>query len=39
MHISEKLSHGLLDLLDFDTTQSHGGCEMPWSLDLANKYV
>ena len=25
---SDKLSHGLLGLLDFDTTQSHGGCEM-----------
>ena len=26
---SDKLSHGLLGLLDFDTAQSHGGCEMP----------
>ena len=28
-----------LSLLDFDTAQSHGGCEMPWSLDPAEKYV
>ena len=33
------LSHGSLGLLDFDTTQSHGGCEMLWSLDLADKHV
>ena len=33
------LSHGLLGLLDFDTVQSHGGCEMLWSLDLADKHV
>ena len=33
------LSHGLLGLLDFDTAQSHGGCEMPWSLDPADKHV
>ena len=33
------LSHGLLGLLDFDTAQSHGGCEMSWSLDLAGKHV
>ena len=28
-----------LSVLDFDTAQSHGGCEMPWSLDPAEKYV
>ena len=39
VHRSEKLSHGLLDLLDFDTAQNHGGYEMPWSLDPAEKYV
>ena len=33
------LSHGLLGLLDFDTAQSHGGCEMPWSLDPVVKHV
>ena len=36
---SNKLSHGLLGLLDFDTGQSHGGCEMPWSLYPADKHV
>ena len=35
LHRSDKLSHDLLGLLDFDTAQSHRGCEMPWSLDLA----
>ena len=24
---------------DFDTAQSHGGYEMPWSLDPADKHV
>ena len=33
------LSHGLLGLLDFDTAQSHGGCEMLWSLDPVDKHV
>ena len=33
------LSHDLLGLLDFDTAQSHGGCEMPWSLDPVDKHV
>ena len=33
------LSHGLLGLLDFDIAQSHGGCEMPWSLNLVDKHV
>ena len=28
-----------LSLLDFDTTQSHGGCKMPWSQDPAEKHV
>ena len=33
------LSHDLLGLLDFDTAQSHGGCEMLWSLDPVDKHV
>ena len=33
------LSHDLLGLLDFDTAQSHGGCEMSWSLDPTGKHV
>jgi len=39
LHRSDKLSHGLLGLLDFDTAQSHHGCEMSWSLDPADKHV
>ena len=30
---------GLLGLEDLDTVVSHGGCEILWSLDLADKYV
>ena len=33
------MSRVCLSLLDFDTAQSHGGCEMSWSLDPAEKYV
>ena len=33
------MSRVCLNLLDFDKAQSHGGCEMPWSLDSAEKYV
>ena len=38
-HIWRVKSRLCLSLLDFDTAQSHGGCEMPWSLDPAEKYV
>ena len=31
--------HGLLGLEDLDTAVSHGGCEMLWSLDPADKHV
>ena len=30
---------GLLGLEDLDTVVSHGGCEILWSLDPADKYV
>ena len=33
------LSHGLLGLLDFDTAHSHGGYEIPWSLNPVDKHV
>ena len=36
---SDKLSHDLLGLLDFDTAQSHGDCEMLWSQDPTEKHV
>ena len=39
MHRSNKERHKLLGLEDLDTTVSHGGCEMPWSLDPAEKHV
>ena len=39
LHRYDKLSQGLLGLLDFDTAQSLHGCEMPWSLDPADKHV
>ena len=39
VHRSDRKSHGLLGLEDLDTAVSHGGCEMLWSLDPANKYV
>ena len=31
--------HGVLGLEDLDTAVSHGGCEMLWSLDPADKHV
>ena len=31
--------HGLLGLEDLDIAMSHGGCEMLWSLDPADKHV
>ena len=31
--------HRLLRLEDLDTAVSHGGCEMLWSLDPADKHV
>ena len=37
VHKSEKLSHGLLGC--WILTQSHGGYEMSWSLDPADKHV
>ena len=39
VHRSNKERHKLLGLEDLDTTVSHGGCEMPWSLDPAEKHV
>ena len=33
------MSRVCLSFLDFNTAQSHGGCEMPWSLNPAEKYV
>ena len=33
------MSRVCLSLLDFDTAQSHGGCEMSWSLDPAEKHA
>ena len=34
LHKSDMERHILLGLEDLDTTVSHGGCMMPWSLDL-----
>ena len=39
MHRSDRERHGLLGLEDLDTTVSHGGCEMLWSLDPVDKHV
>ena len=39
VHRSDRERHGLLGLEDLDTAVSHGGCEMLWSLDPADKYV
>ena len=39
LHRSNRERHGLLGLQDLDTAVSHGGCEMLWSLDPADKYV
>ena len=39
VHRSDRERHGLLGLEDLDTTVSHGGCEMLWRLDPADKHV
>ena len=39
LRISDRERHGLLGLEDLDTAVSHGGCEMLWSLDPADKHV
>ena len=39
MHGFDRERHGLLGLEDLDTAVSHGGCEMLWSLDPADKHV
>ena len=39
VHRSDRERHGLLGLEDLDTAVSHGGCEMLWSLDPADKHV
>ena len=39
VHRFDRERHSLLRLEDLDTAVSHGGCEMLWSLDPANKYV
>ena len=39
VHRSDRERHGLLGLQDLDTAVSHGGCEMLWSLDPADKSV
>ena len=39
VHRFDRERHGLLGLEDLDIVVSHGGCEMLWSLDPANKHV
>ena len=39
VHRSNRERHRLLGLKDLDIAVSHGGCEMLWSLDPADKYV
>ena len=39
VHKFDRERHRLLGLEDLDTTVSHGSCEMPWSLDPADKHV
>ena len=39
VHRSDWERHELLGLEDLDTTMSHDGCEMLWSLDPADKHV
>ena len=39
LRISDRERHGLLGLEDLDTEMSHGGCEMLWGLDPADKHV
>ena len=36
---SDRVRHGLHGLKDLDPAVSHGGCEMLWSLDPADKHV
>ena len=39
VHRSNRERHGLLGLEDLDIAMSHGGCEMLWSLNPADKHV
>ena len=39
VHRFDRERHRLLGLKDLDTVVSHGGYEMLWSLDPANKHV
>ena len=39
VHRFDKERHELLRLEDLHTAVSHGGCEMLWSLDPADKHV
>ena len=39
VHRSDRARHGLFGLEDLNTVVSHGGCEMLWSLDPADKHV
>ena len=39
MHRSDRERHELLGLEDLDAVVSHGGWEMPWILDPAEKHV
>ena len=39
VHRFDRERHELLGLEELDTTVSHGGCEMLWSLDPADKHV
>ena len=39
LHRSDRERHRLLRLEDLDIAVSHGGCEMLWSLDPADKHV
>ena len=39
VHRFDRERHELLGLEDLDIAVSHGGCEMLWSLDPANKHV
>ena len=39
VHRSNRERYGLLGLNHLDTAVSHGGYEMPWSLDPADKHL
>ena len=39
VHRFDRERHGLLGLNHLDTAVSHGGYEMPWSLDPADKHL